>query len=605
MALNSSGQISLGGSTTGESVALELSLSPTGQISLDDAAVRTLLGKPTQYSEISLLDAYGKSNVPESLVGFDGLNAPVTLSATTINIAGSKNVDIACSGNKFVVVCQTGSGSACTPKFTYSTNEGATWSALTTMGSGYNRGRDDHAVCIAVNTKNNVFVYANYGLSSSGSTFPIVIATSDPGGQTWNTPFEIEVPPIGVGASNYGVINAICFCPLNNRFIAMGVSDVGTPIYTYSDTSGLGTGWSTPSPITSSPVKLRPLSIATNTSGDKMVAIARLTVAGPAAYVYGGQPYSSYSLDGGITWSAWRITSASAAAQAWYKVVYNAVTSRFVALCASNAGVMRFSTIAAADLVGVGADPNLSPWSAWSQLSSGNATVNYGSGAAINSDGRIVALANSFGSPPNYLPYWSTSTTQTTSADWSVPNQFTQSPTLWFDDIVCNSRGRFIAVGFSGSASTIQYCSSIIPPPPATLVMGITSRFNNQFVYKGYGNGAVQFPETVPQMGSLSQTTFTSPGTGGTATFIVFGLYSLSAYGDPYTTYLVCPTNGDTNQGNMPIWININGLNYYFSFGGNTNWRRITAPFDVLNYGIGSSVTIGAIYGTQPPGPIY
>ena len=144
--------------------------------------------------------------------------------------------------------------------------------------------------------------------------------------------------------------------------------------------------------------------------------------------------------------------------------------------------------------------------------------------------------------------------------------------------------------------------SSYVPP---TLVMGITSRFNNQFVYKGYGGGAAQFPETVPQMGSLSQTTFTSPGTGGTATFIVYGLYSLSAYGGTYTTYLVCPTNGDTNQGNEPIWININGLNYEFWFGGNTNWRRIQAPFDVLNYGIGSSVTIGAIYGKRPPGPIY
>jgi hypothetical protein len=144
--------------------------------------------------------------------------------------------------------------------------------------------------------------------------------------------------------------------------------------------------------------------------------------------------------------------------------------------------------------------------------------------------------------------------------------------------------------------------SSYVPP---TLVMGITSRFNNQFVYKGYGNGAAQFPETVPQMGSLSQTTFTSPGTGGTATFNVFGLYSLSAYGDPYRTYLICPTNADTNQGNEPIWININGANYEFWFGGSTYWRRIQGPLDVLNYGIGSSVIIGAIYGTQPPGPIY
>jgi hypothetical protein len=397
------------------------------------------------------------SGTSEFLVDFNGLNAPVTLSATNINIAGSKNVGIAFSGSTFVVVCQTGSGSSCTPKFTYSTDEGSSWSPLTTMGSGYNTGRADHAVCIAVNPKNNVFVYANYGLSG-GSTFPIVIARSAPGGQTWNTPFEVAVPS-GVDSSNYGVINTICFCPLNNRFIAMGVNIAGTPIYTYSDTSGLGTGWSTPSLITSNPSKLRPFSIATNTSGDKMVAIARLSTAGSGAYVYGGQPYSSYSLDGGVTWSFWRIMSAGTQAQFWYKVVYNSISSQFVALCSSNAGVMRFSTIAAADLVGVGADPNLSPWSAWSQLGSNNATVDYFGGAAINSGSRIVALGNSVGSPPNYLPYWSTSTS-ISSTSWSNPNQFTQSPTLWFDDIVCNSRGKFIAVGFSGSASTIQYCLS-------------------------------------------------------------------------------------------------------------------------------------------------
>jgi hypothetical protein len=42
MALNTSGPISLGGSTTGQSIALELGLSATGQISLNEADVREL-----------------------------------------------------------------------------------------------------------------------------------------------------------------------------------------------------------------------------------------------------------------------------------------------------------------------------------------------------------------------------------------------------------------------------------------------------------------------------------------------------------------------------------------------------------------------------------
>jgi len=69
MALNASGPISLAGATAGESIAVELGLSSTGQISLNDAAVRTLAGvasgaitMPTNF--------YGKSNAP--LVYLDG-----------------------------------------------------------------------------------------------------------------------------------------------------------------------------------------------------------------------------------------------------------------------------------------------------------------------------------------------------------------------------------------------------------------------------------------------------------------------------------------------------------------------------------------------------
>ena len=44
MALNSSGAISLAGSTTGQSIALELGRSATTTTSLNESAVRTLLG---------------------------------------------------------------------------------------------------------------------------------------------------------------------------------------------------------------------------------------------------------------------------------------------------------------------------------------------------------------------------------------------------------------------------------------------------------------------------------------------------------------------------------------------------------------------------------
>jgi hypothetical protein len=60
MALNASGAISLGGATVGQSINLELGLSGTAQIGMNDAAVRTLLGVSS--GAISLSNAYGKSS---------------------------------------------------------------------------------------------------------------------------------------------------------------------------------------------------------------------------------------------------------------------------------------------------------------------------------------------------------------------------------------------------------------------------------------------------------------------------------------------------------------------------------------------------------------
>ena len=64
MALNSSGPISLGGSTTGQSINLENGLSATAQVSLNDAAVRNLAGLPTVNTTIIMpTNFYGKSNI--------------------------------------------------------------------------------------------------------------------------------------------------------------------------------------------------------------------------------------------------------------------------------------------------------------------------------------------------------------------------------------------------------------------------------------------------------------------------------------------------------------------------------------------------------------
>lgn len=66
MTLNSSGPISLAGATSGESIAVELSLGTTTQISLNDAAVRTLAGVSSG-AIIIPTNFYGKSSVTPGL----------------------------------------------------------------------------------------------------------------------------------------------------------------------------------------------------------------------------------------------------------------------------------------------------------------------------------------------------------------------------------------------------------------------------------------------------------------------------------------------------------------------------------------------------------
>ena len=64
MALNSSGPISLAGSTTGQSIAIELGQSSSGTISLNDTNVRTLAGVTGSGTTIVMpTNFYGKSNI--------------------------------------------------------------------------------------------------------------------------------------------------------------------------------------------------------------------------------------------------------------------------------------------------------------------------------------------------------------------------------------------------------------------------------------------------------------------------------------------------------------------------------------------------------------
>jgi hypothetical protein len=92
MTLNASGPISLGGSTVGESVNLELGQSATATISFNDAAVRTLTGT-TAGSTLSMPGGFwGKSTAPYRFTFFN-------TSATTIS---PNNMFVDSSGNTYL-----------------------------------------------------------------------------------------------------------------------------------------------------------------------------------------------------------------------------------------------------------------------------------------------------------------------------------------------------------------------------------------------------------------------------------------------------------------------------------------------------------------------
>lgn len=138
MALASSGEISIGGSTTGRSINLELGRSANATSSLDETSLRTLAQKSS--GTISLSDFWGKANVNLTgvSVGAVGEGTSGTITADinfasdgtwTINGTGYSSI----SGNW--TSTSSGIGSSYWIRFTETaySGSGATW----TVPSGW------------------------------------------------------------------------------------------------------------------------------------------------------------------------------------------------------------------------------------------------------------------------------------------------------------------------------------------------------------------------------------------------------------------------------------------------------------------------------------
>lgn len=125
MTLQSTGAISMANINT------ELGLSTTAQISLNDTAVRNLLGKTTALSQISLADAYGKSSVsyavsPSTTSVNEG--STVTFTITTTGVANGTTLYYTNSGTTSAADFNDGVNSG---SFTINSNTGSVAKTLT------------------------------------------------------------------------------------------------------------------------------------------------------------------------------------------------------------------------------------------------------------------------------------------------------------------------------------------------------------------------------------------------------------------------------------------------------------------------------------------
>jgi hypothetical protein len=126
MALNSSGQISLGGPTAGQSIALELGQSGTAQISLDDAVVRTLGGVAS--GQISFNTFYGKSNAFTATISTNQQELNLATYATSVGWNGTSAATITISAGVYIWSDNTAVAGLTTGNFA---------SGLTIINNGY------------------------------------------------------------------------------------------------------------------------------------------------------------------------------------------------------------------------------------------------------------------------------------------------------------------------------------------------------------------------------------------------------------------------------------------------------------------------------------
>lgn len=203
MTLNSSGKISLGGSTVGQSIELELGLSGTASASFNSSAFRTLAGIAS--GPISLNSFYGKSNIPSFYSPSNASGSVITRGSQNYNGCGTTN------GSIWVSVYFS--------SYYYSTDR-INWTQGTFGSSNF-----DSSGCFFYTTVyqgGTFYAYGAYtGFPGGGSTYPsysnVPIYSTSTNGINWTSPAFLYsdggltafIPYVSAyGGGNYLIVGA-------------------------------------------------------------------------------------------------------------------------------------------------------------------------------------------------------------------------------------------------------------------------------------------------------------------------------------------------------------------------------------------------------------
>lgn len=131
MALNSSGPISLGGTTAGQSIEIENGGNGTTQISLNDAAVRSLAGVASGAITMPT-DFYGKSNIVTISYTFSSNTADAALNLSSISgySAGKSIITVTINSGVYLYATSTSS-------YGLNISGGTTGDTLTIVNNGF------------------------------------------------------------------------------------------------------------------------------------------------------------------------------------------------------------------------------------------------------------------------------------------------------------------------------------------------------------------------------------------------------------------------------------------------------------------------------------